>query len=80
MTTMQNNVTDNNVGELKPCPFCDGEAELKNKTSCEGHGIYITKYYVMCKSCGCRGASKYVYNKTKDQCITEATEVWNRRV
>lgn len=38
--------------ELKRCPFCGGEAEMREGSS--------TRPYVRCKVCGCRtGSSKY---------------------
>lgn len=49
--------------ELKPCPFCGGEAEMREGSS--------TKPYVRCKRCGCRtGSSRYRGNVAKS---------WNAR-
>ena len=57
------------MAELKPCPFCGGEAKIKLFKS----GIFkrITVYYAECAVCG---------NQTKVQFETEqAIEAWNRR-
>lgn len=49
--------------ELKPCPFCGGEAEMREGSS--------TKPYIRCKRCGCRtGSSRYRGNLAK---------AWNAR-
>ena len=52
--------------ELKPCPFCGGEAEAV-------YGFYDYNYWgVMCKECGC-----YIGGyEPKEKHI----EAWNRRV
>lgn len=55
--------------ELKPCPFCGGEAELITRKQC-----YADSYTVRCKNQGCRGrAQKLVRAKH------EAIKSWNRR-
>lgn len=54
------------MNELKPCPFCGGEAEFE---------IYeddISLFNVVCKRC--RAESAMFVEKEK------ATEAWNRRV
>ena len=57
--------------ELKPCPFCGGEAEVRD------HGR-ITKrqrlpfFRVKCKECG---VSRTKYSTT----ISAAIELWNER-
>ena len=49
--------------ELKRCPFCGGEAEMREGSS--------TKPYIRCKRCGCRtGSSRYRGNLAK---------AWNAR-
>ena len=48
---------------LRPCPFCGGEAEMREGSS--------TKPYIRCKRCGCRtGSSRYRGNLAK---------AWNAR-
>ena len=44
----------NNDTELKPCPFCGGEAEMCSNSDREG------KYwYIRCKNCSSRGSGYY---------------------
>ena len=49
--------------ELKPCPFCGGEAEFRDGSS--------TTPYIRCKECGGRTMSSYDSAKL--------IAVWNRR-
>jgi Lar family restriction alleviation protein len=51
--------------ELKPCPFCGGEAEIKET------GDRFTICIVGCRCCGCRLES----NEEGDDCGKE----WNTR-
>ena len=51
--------------ELKPCPFCGGEAEVK---SVMDFAVYIAH----CKNCTCMLGSLF-----GDKC--DAIEAWNRR-
>ena len=53
--------------ELKPCPFCGGEAETLTAESM--HGGYL--FGIMCSDCRSRGD---VYNTE-----AEAIEAWNTR-
>ena len=39
--------------ELKPCPFCGGEAKLKHGYRRKGEK-FGNKAYVQCKKCGCK--------------------------
>lgn len=54
------------MAELKPCPFCGGEAVLIN------NGCFVD---VSCKNFHCRGWADSLMWKTKQ----EAIEAWNRR-
>lgn len=51
--------------ELKPCPFCGGEANYQ--------GFELNNYCVYCRKCG---TSTRKYYASKD----EARDAWNRRV
>lgn len=53
--------------ELKPCPFCGGEAKI---ATCDW-GYSVKEYWVYC-SCGCK--TNNCHSKE------EAIEAWNRRV
>ena len=53
--------------ELKPCPFCSGEAILTSRET----NYFATRFFVICDNC--HASSKWCQNKE------EATEAWNRR-
>lgn len=56
--------------ELKPCPFCGGEAKVKKTRQ----GYCVEAYSVICENIKCRGnAKKYVRN------MNTAIDDWNRR-
>ena len=57
------------MAELKPCPFCGGEAELN-------HSITGTYFDVVCKDPYCRGFTRVCNYSTEEKAI----EAWNRRV
>lgn len=69
--------------ELKPCPFCGGEAEMYNGTDITG------KYwYIRCKKCYSRGTGVYeslreLEPQEEYTAITgaweKAVEAWNKR-
>lgn len=56
------------MNELKPCPFCGGEARIRDFTMVD----LEPEIDVFCINCG---AQTFVY-ETKD----DAIEAWNRRV
>lgn len=56
--------------ELKPCPFCGGDAHFKEVVSCSE-----TLYAAGCSDYGCIGFETLYYVPTKDN----AAEAWNRR-
>lgn len=58
------------MNELKPCPFCGGEAE-----AIKAHHIFEKPYVVICGNKECR-ASLGEFSKTRE----EAIEAWNRRM
>ena len=57
VTTMPN--------ELKPCPFCGGEATIRQND--------LNYYYVCCKKCPAE-VGRYWYKRKQD-----AKNAWNRR-
>ena len=57
--------------ELKPCPFCGGQAELQAE-KIESEFTIETYYRVSCAECLC-SMGEYVY-------ANHAVEAWNRRV
>ena len=65
--------------DLKPCPFCGGEATLCKENTCFGHGEYHDKHFVKCNSCGATGKSELVYYLTSTDCQELAVHHWNTR-
>ena len=59
-----------NSDNLKPCPFCGGEAKAEEALRSFTVELWETYVYVVCKKCGAtvEGADE-----------AEATEAWNRR-
>lgn len=65
--------------ELKPCPFCNGRAELKHYTI-KGYEP-DRMYYVECSKCGqtvVHGKFDTTYHSDK-WAINKAIKVWNNR-
>ena len=62
------------MNELKSCPFCGGEAELKHQTYAISNVVYS---YVICKECG---ASTATIKQSPSICSDDkAIEAWNKR-
>lgn len=53
------------MAELKPCPFCNGEAEMRNPW------MSSANFYVECYECGCTTA---IFDTPE-----KAAEAWNKR-
>ena len=66
--------------ELKPCPFCGGEATFEVERECFGHGEYHNKHFVKCKECGAKSPSQFEYLIDTDDCKVIVKNKWNRRV
>lgn len=60
------------MAELKPCPFCGGEAAVYWHCRIVKHKAAQTHYRCGCKECGLRFPK---YSGTGE----EAIEAWNRR-
>lgn len=57
--------------ELKPCPFCGGDVELRTKMDGEDD-----TYFILCTKCS-MWFEKFVYRARGSKAIIEE---WNRRV
>ena len=53
------------MDELKPCPFCGGEAVM------DSDGYYRKTFWVSCTYCGCSTQSFWTEK--------ESVEAWNKR-
>ena len=59
--------------ELKPCPFCGGEATFKRDRI---SGIYCVK----CTNCKCMTTFQFDFGEGEEVSKRKAADVWNRRV
>lgn len=66
------------MSELKPCPFCGGEAILCKSFSPDGNYLYDT-VHVMCTSCHCR-TKDFMTSIHYDNVYKVAIDAWNMRV
>lgn len=70
------------MAELKPCPFCGGDADRKIADGISGKIIIVTSF---CKSCGASVKTAYspgTVNKPKNAIATAlrlSARDWNRR-
>ena len=67
-----------NMNELKPCPFCGGEAEVIRST----RSMCYEEYRVGCGKCGAmvKNFSNPLWKVSYFDTEAEAIEAWNRRV
>lgn len=74
--------------QLKPCPFCGGEAKVVSGTTHLPFSEEINYFKVTCTKCG---ATPYFskednlyykdnYKEIEEKLIQEVIEMWNRRV
>lgn len=61
------------MNELKPCPFCGGEAEIYN--SCDKPPYYRVEHYCFCDDFRRRIRIRTDWKATPEQ----AAELWNER-
>lgn len=64
------------TNELKPCPFCGGEAEFY-PAACIEQGWYIAT--VQCVSCAAQVCSKPGLDRTEQEANDSAIKAWNTR-
>lgn len=62
--------------ELKPCPFCGGEAEFY-PAACIEKGWYIAT--VQCVSCAAQVCSKPGLDRAEQEANESAIQAWNTR-
>ena len=68
------------TSDLKPCPFCGGEAEFY-RTPIKTNGGWCDSVVVRCKSCEAR-TNRVLYDANKhpnDEEYDEAAAAWNQR-
>lgn len=64
--------------ELKPCPFCNGEAVITKQRK-SGKTRDIVNAFVRCKSCGARSKNVSSLHVAERNLEAYAAEAWNRR-
>lgn len=67
------------MAELKPCPFCGGEARFEAEQICYGHGEYLKNHFVRCKICGAKSPSETEYYLNSNDCKVIVRDKWNTR-
>ena len=73
-TEMISDLPEERMPELKPCPFCGGEAKVRTwKDSCELFAV------VKCTGCGAESNLADDGTKTKEENIADAIAAWNHR-
>lgn len=66
--------------ELKPCPFCGKETQIRIVTITNGCG-YGSSYACMtgCKDCGVTMRKEFDYSIGADEAVDYIKSLWNRR-
>ena len=70
--------------DLKPCPFCGGEAYLERNSRAFIHAKTTKVAFVRCTVCNARSGrvplSDYGRTSSSYEAENEAVSLWNRRV
>lgn len=64
--------------ELKPCPFCGGEARMSSGTHAIGRKTYRTAKCT-CRECGVTRSAVLDVCASLDEAESNAADAWNRR-
>lgn len=74
----------NSLTELKPCPFCGGEAYLEDHHRAFIRGQTTRVAYVRCRKCNARTGrfelGKHGGGSNSAEAVRLAIEAWNRRI
>jgi len=72
------------MSDLKPCPFCGGEAEYHSyidiQPTIDECGAYVDADVSYCESCGCPKCDIWFDSHNDDEPEEITIERWNRRV
>ena len=69
------------MAEIKPCPFCGEDAEMKESRNCRPIEGWLS-YTIACKGCGCEmlGETINPYREKSEKAKKSVIAKWNKRV
>ena len=67
------------MNELKPCPFCGGEAEFKTELVGPGFFESTSKAYIYVRCKECHAETKAYKESPYYSALEKAIEAWDRR-